>query len=172
VKPAALAIGIILACVAGLRATSMPTIEASSQSPSEAVAGEVWEGPALILAYEDTVTRDSLEISAVESVEVDPMVFCAAVKDRAPIGVADTFPSDIYAVYCFTRIMGAHETPTVVHSWLRKGRKISNVELSVGSPIWRTWSRKKMRPDLKGEWEVKVIAPDGKVIASKKFFLE
>jgi hypothetical protein len=172
-KPAALIFGISLLPMIGSSIVGASEIEGSAWSYLWTAAVEAVEGPALILAQGDTLVRNPYKgIVMAESVEVDRMVLCAAVKDRTPIGVADTFPADIYAVYCFTRILGARDTATVVHSWLRKGKKLSNVELSVRSPIWRTWSRKKMRPDLKGEWEVKVIGPDGKAIASKKFFLK
>jgi hypothetical protein len=100
------------------------------------------------------------------------MVFCAAIKDRTPVTVADTFPSDISAVYCFTRIVGAQDSTAVVHSWYRGDARVSDVTLAVKSPLWRTWSRKKINPSLRGEWKVEVIAPDESVIASKKFFIE
>lgn len=172
-RPAALIFGIILLSTIGFSTVAASEIDRSGWSSLWAAAGGDDEGPVFILAQGDTLVRRPYEdIVIVESVKVDQMVLCAAVKDRTPIGVADTFPADIYAVYCFTRILGAQDTATVMHSWLRKGKKLSNVELSVRSPVWRTWSRKKMRPDLKGEWEVKVIGPDGKAIASKKFFLK
>jgi hypothetical protein len=112
------------------------------------------------------------EIEIVEDAAVDRMAFCAAVRDRAPIGVADTFPSDIFSIYCFTRIVGVQDTTSVIHSWYYRDAKFSEVELAVRSSSWRTWSRKKMKPEWTGEWRVDIIAPDGGVIASKKFFLE
>ena len=103
---------------------------------------------------------------------VGEMYFCAAVKDRAPIGVADTFPADIFSICCYTRILGAKDTVAVVHSWHRGGRRENDVKLDVRSSQWRTWSRKKMAPQLRGDWRVDVVAPDSSIIASKKFFLE
>jgi hypothetical protein len=103
---------------------------------------------------------------------VSEMCFCAAIKDRVPVGVADTFPSDIFSIYCYTRIVGAEDTVAVVHSWYRGDTRFANVSLPVKSPWWRTWSHKKMAPQLHGDWRVDVIAPDSSVIASKQFFLE
>ena len=122
----------------------------------------------------DTVDYASApaDIEIVEACQVDEIVFCAAIKDRTPITVSDTFPSDIAAVYCYTRIVGAEDTTVVVHSWHHGQTKIVDVSLPVKSPLWRTWSRKTIAPGGRGEWKVDVIAPDGSVIASKKFFIE
>jgi hypothetical protein len=108
----------------------------------------------------------------VEDFAVDEMVFCAAIKDRTPVTVSDTFPSDITSVYCYTRIVGAEDTIAVVHSWFHGETRVSVVKLPVKSPLWRTWSRKSIAPGGRGEWKVDVIAPDESVVASKKFFLE
>ena len=103
----------------------------------------------------------------VEDVAVDEMVFSAAIKDRTPITVSDTFPSEIAAVCCYTRIKGAKDSTAIVNSWYHGEAKVVDVSLPVKSPLWRTWSRKTIAPGGRGEWKVDVIAPDGSVIASK-----
>jgi len=103
---------------------------------------------------------------------VGEMVFCAAIKDKAPEAVADTFPSDIYGVYCFTRIVGARDTTSIRHVWYRGAEKVGERRLAVRSSPWRTWSSKEMREEWRGEWTVEVVASDGRPLASKKFFLK
>jgi hypothetical protein len=122
----------------------------------------------------DTVvyTDPPPDVEIVESAAVDEMVFCAAIKDRTPVTVSDTFPSDISAVYCYTRIVGARDSTAVTHSWYHGDTKVVDVNLPVRSSLWRTWSRKTIAPGGRGEWKVDVIAPDESVIASKKFFIE
>ena len=105
-------------------------------------------------------------------INVDEMVFCAAVKDRNPVGVADTFPADIYSLYCFTTIAGAKDTTAVRHRWHWAGRTMADVELPVRSSHWRTWSRKRMLPAWRGEWKVDIITADSVVIESKTFVLK
>jgi hypothetical protein len=102
----------------------------------------------------------------------EQVVFCAGVKDRAPVGVSDSFPSDVFSVYCFTTIVGAQDTTTVMHVWYYQGTKKATVDFLVASPRWRTWSSKRMMPDWKGPWRVDVTTADGAVIASGKFTLE
>jgi hypothetical protein len=104
--------------------------------------------------------------------EVGEISLCAAIQDRMPVGVADTFPSDIFGVYCFTRIVGAEDTTAIVHRWYHGDTKVAEVELGVKSSNWRTWSRKRMIPEWRGEWKVEVVTGDGSVIASKEFTLE
>lgn len=103
---------------------------------------------------------------------VEQMEFCAAVRDRMPMGAAGSFPSDIARVYCFTRIAGAEDTVRVEHVWYFKDREMSRVGLAVKSASWRTWSTKKMAPDWKGTWRVDVVESDTTVVATKEFVLE
>ena len=110
--------------------------------------------------------------SVLAGLSIDEMVFCAGIKNRYPVGVADTFPSDVFSVFCFTRIVGAKDTTAVVHTWYYGDREMASVELPVKSPLWRTWSSKKMRSELGGQWRVVVRTPDGTMIDSREFRLE
>jgi hypothetical protein len=114
----------------------------------------------------------SMEGAGGQGLHCEQVVFCAGVKDRAPVGVAETFPSDIFSVFCFTTIVGAEDTTTVVHNWYHDDTKMATVEFSVGSAHWRTWSSKRMATDWKGPWRVDVATADGVVIGSGKFILE
>jgi hypothetical protein len=100
---------------------------------------------------------------------VDEIVFCAAIKDKQPTGVADTFPSDIYGVYCYTRLVGAAGPTSVKHVWYRGGARVTAKTLAVRASPWRTWSLREMPEEWKGEWRVDVVSPDGEVLASRKF---
>jgi hypothetical protein len=116
-------------------------------------------------------TSDAPELTEAD-INVDEMVFCAAVKDRNPVGVADTFPADIYSLCCFTTITGVKDTTVIRHRWHWGGKPLADVELPVRSAHWRTWSRKRMLPGWKGEWRVDIIAADSAVIESKRFVLK
>lgn len=107
-----------------------------------------------------------------QGIRCERMVFCEGIKDRAPVGVSDAFPSDIYKVYCFTTVAGAADTTTVVHNWYRGEKKMAAVELSIKAASWRTWSSKRMAPGWEGLWRVEVTTADGTVIESKEFSLE
>jgi len=103
---------------------------------------------------------------------VEEFSFCAGISELTPVSVADTFPSDIYSVYCFTRITGAADTTTIVHSWYHQDTRVARVELAVKSARWRTYSSKRMMPEWRGQWRVDVTTLDGSTVASKRFLLE
>jgi hypothetical protein len=119
---------------------------------------------ALILAGATAGSEDGLRVEQIE--------FCAAVRDRAPVGAAGSFPSDIARVYCFTKIVGATDTVAVEHIWYFKDREMSRVSLDVKSASWRTWSTKRMAHEWKGTWRVDVVESDTTVVATKEFVLE
>jgi hypothetical protein len=107
-----------------------------------------------------------------DGLRVEQMEFCAAVRDRGPVGAAESFPSDIARVYCFTKIVGAQDTVSVAHVWYFGDSEMARVNLSVKSSSWRTWSTKKMAPQWKGTWRVEVVESDTTVVASKEFVLK
>jgi hypothetical protein len=109
---------------------------------------------------------------ATANLAVQELVLCAAIKDRSPAGVADTFPADIYSVYCYTRLAGTGGTAAIKHVWYRGETKAGEVRLAIKSLPWRTWSTKEMRKEWKGGWRVDVVGPDDTVLASKKFYLK
>jgi hypothetical protein len=123
------------------------------------------------LAQAQIAAGDSAEAGE-PALSVTTMVFCAGVKSMTPVAVADTFPKDIYSVYCFTRIVGAREATSVIHRWQHGDSTFAGIELPVKSPLWRTWSSKRMHPGLRGEWKVDVTELDGTVIHSGTFVLE
>ena len=130
---------------------------AAQVTPAGPAAGA---GPACAI---QSAARDTLGLA------VEEIVFCAAIKDRRPAGVADTFPSDIYGVYCYTRLVGAVGPTSVTHVWYRGETRVAAKTLAVKASPWRTWSLKEMPEEWKGEWRVEVISPDGAVLASRKF---
>jgi len=139
--------------------------------------------PALVLGLVVLIATNPLDILAQEppdsaraerqrGIECEQMVFCAGVKDKAPVGVSDAFPSDIYRVYCYVTVVGGEDTTAIVHTWYHGETKMATVELSVKAARWRTWSSKRMAAGWQGRWRVEVTTADGAVIGSKEFSLE
>ena len=91
---------------------------------------------------------------------------------RRPVGEADSFPAGHAVVYCYSRITGAVAPLEITHVWYRGGRVMARVPLAVRSGNWRTWSSKTMLPGWTGDWQVKVLDPDGAVLASRDFRIE
>lgn len=107
--------------------------------------------------------------AAAGELDVEAVTFCASVEDRAPVGEASAFGSDVGRVCCFTKIIGAEEPATVFHVWFHGDEEMARVELAVNSASWRTWSTKKVLASWTGLWRVEVQTEDGTVLESAEF---
>jgi len=98
-------------------------------------------------------------------------VLCTGVVDREPVGEGTDFPADVDRVYLWTKVTGLPEgESSFIHDvWLKGGEEIADVELVVKGDPWRTYSYKTIPPEWAGDWEVKVVGPDGNVIKSIPF---
>ncbi len=88
---------------------------------------------------------------------------------RAPVSPGETFAAADSPLWCYTRITGAETPLEVTHVWYHEGETRARVILPVRSSDWRTWSAKELRPAWVGRWEVKVLDPDGLVLAARSF---
>jgi hypothetical protein len=71
-------------------------------------------------------------------------------------------------VACFlTRVLGGRPGESVRHVWLHEGRAVQTIELELGGPHWRTFSRKTLR-DI-GSWAVEARDAEGRVLARAGF---
>ena len=136
------------------------------------VLGLVLLGAVNPLAIYADEPPDSVEVKKQGGLRCEKLVFCAGVKDKAPVGVSDAFPSDIYRVYCYTTVVGAADTTAIIHNWYHGDARVVSVELSVKAARWRTWSSKRMAPGWHGRWKVEVTTADGVLIESREFSLE
>ena len=94
---------------------------------------------------------------------------CTAVQDRLPVGEATTFAANVGQVYLWTKITGAAGEITIKHVWVHNGKEVATVDLPVTPAAYRTWSAKKVDPSWTGQWEVRVIGPDGATLTTVPF---
>ncbi len=94
------------------------------------------------------------------------------IEDHEPVGVAGTFPPDVGKVYCYTKIAGGRPGDHITHVWYYGERKMAEVELAIGSPLFRTYSSKRILPSWTGGWRVEVLGPDGTVLQTLEFTIE
>ena len=93
-------------------------------------------------------------------------------ETRTLVGEAAVFGPDLERIFCLTRIVGMTPPANVTHAWYYEGKTMARVDLKVGSPDWRTWSSKRYLPAWTGHWEVKVLDPAGRVLASAGFEIQ
>ena len=100
------------------------------------------------------------------SLRVSELVIASDVdaESRSPLGIGSEFPSDLYRVFCYTRITGADVPTRISHVWYHRGETKARVDLPVDSADWRTWSSKRLLPGWRGDWQVRILDEDGLVL--------
>jgi hypothetical protein len=90
---------------------------------------------------------------------------------RQLVGRADSFASGSTVAF-WTLVLGGRPGEEVRHVWLRDGRTVSVVNLRVGGPQWRTYSRLRLEPDVEGNWVVEARDSHERVLARHRFLIE
>ena len=126
---------------------------------------------ALPLAAQDTTQTPPpaapAATPAAPTVAVEAVV-ARSVMDRAPVDSATAFPADVGQLVLWTRVSGAAGS-TIRHVWFHGETEVGNVELSVASSPYRTWSRKTVPADWTGAWHVEVRDASGNVVQRVDF---
>lgn len=89
-----------------------------------------------------------------------------AIIDRQLVGQSDRFAVGSRVVF-WTHVVGGRAGDTIDHVWLRDGSVVGAASLNVGSPDWRTQSRRVLDPA--GQWVVEARDADGRVLARHQF---
>jgi hypothetical protein len=128
--------------------------------------------PATGWSREALPSLDSGSVPPEGTIHIMDAVVCQDVVDRQPIGTGEVIPKDSAKIYCFTRVVGALKDTMVIHNWYYQGVLKSSVQLTVGSPNWRTWSTKALDPGMVGQWMVEVLSENGSPLGSLIFFVQ
>jgi DUF2914 family protein len=91
-----------------------------------------------------------------------------SVASSMPVDTASAFPADVGTLVCWTRVTGAAADSKITHVWIH-GADTVKVELKVGGSPWRTYSRKSIGADQKGDWSCVVTDEKGATLATKTF---
>ena len=95
--------------------------------------------------------------------EVARAIFTIGIDDREPTLEIVTIPDGMNEIYLFTDLRD-FEGQSVTHRWNFDGNVESEVSFDVGGPRWRTWSRKSIPDDQRGEWSVDILDGDGYIV--------
>lgn len=95
--------------------------------------------------------------------EVARAIFTIGIQDREPTLTIRTIPDGMDEIYLFTDLRD-FEGQTVRHRWNYQGNIEAEVSFDVGGPRWRTWSRKTIPSDQRGQWSVDIVDGDGYIV--------
>lgn len=101
---------------------------------------------------------------------VEVAVVGMGVENLIPIGVAESFPSSVDRIYCYSKIINGEAT-TITHRWYYGERVVSEVPLTIGSPNFRTYSYKTILPHYSGKWRVEIVSETGDLLKSLEFII-
>lgn len=99
------------------------------------------------------------------------LAVCTDVEDRAPIGEAKQFPSNVGELWCFTQVMNAEAPTQIFHRWYVGDRMVNEIPINVGSQAWRCWSTKTILPSWAGKCHVEVVTESGDILGTQEFTL-
>lgn len=71
-------------------------------------------------------------------------------------------------LYFFTQIANAKDQ-TIYHRWIYQSRIMATVPLQIKSPLYRTWSSKRLTSAWKGQWYIEVLDQHKNVIDRHSF---
>ncbi|MFZ2406861.1 MAG: DUF2914 domain-containing protein, partial [Methylobacter sp.] len=74
-------------------------------------------------------------------------------------------------VYYFTELKSMKGNK-VYHEWVRNGEVVSRQALVISGDIWRTSSRKLLSDSEKGNWTVRLVDKNGRLLNKKEFKVE
>ena len=118
-----------------------------------------------------TMLLASVLMSSAALADVAESVLTTGIVNRQPVDDLQAqyrVPAQgISKVYFFTRVTD-YAGKQVMHRWLYGDQVMAEVNLSVGSDNWRTYSSKRMVSAWNGDWQIDVLV-DGEVVHSFPF---
>jgi cytoskeletal protein RodZ len=90
------------------------------------------------------------------------------VVDQQLVGRSDTFAVGTRVAF-WTHVTGGRPGETIRHVWSHQGTTAGEVDLPVGSPSWRTQSRRTLVAGAEGDWVVEARDQKGRVLARHEF---
>jgi cytoskeleton protein RodZ len=105
---------------------------------------------------------------ATNELEVSRSGVGTGVENHELVGRGDRFPEGARVVF-WTHVLGGDPGDVVHHVWVHEGEVVTRADLVIGSPSFRTHSRRLLEPGLTGRWVVEARRPDGTVLARHEF---
>jgi hypothetical protein len=125
---------------------------------------------ALIVALAAPAAAQSAAAPA-EAASLARIAICTGVEDRAPVGEAESFPSSVGQLSCFTKVVNAAVPTKIFHRWYVGDRLVDEIPINVKGKSWRCWSHKTIYVTWSGPCHVEVVTESGDVLGTKAFTL-
>ena len=129
-------------------------------------------GSTLTFVYGEEGTQQKGMEPAAQKFSIVRMVVAAAVQDREPVEVSETFPASTESVYCFIEAKDIADDIQVSFVWYYEGKEVHRFILPLEKgPKWRTFASKNLFGQ-RGTWKVELQDPAGNTVKSVSFKVE
>jgi cytoskeletal protein RodZ len=124
-----------------------------------------------VAARSGETTRTPALVPSSQTLEVTDHGVGSGVVDRQLVGRSDQFPEGTTVTYS-TLVIGGGRDHVIRHVWFQDGRAVARVDLPIGGPHWRTFSRLLLPQGSAGPWTVEARTSDGRLLARDEFLCE
>ena len=121
------------------------------------------------------IPREEPDLVSPSGLTVIRAYICKGIEQSEPTEAGRSFLPEgdgVGRLCCFSEIGGAAEPDSVFHVWYWGDRNMGRVPLEVKSSRWRTWSKKKVLDEWRGEWHVDIVDRDGFLLDRLHFSIE
>jgi cytoskeletal protein RodZ len=115
-----------------------------------------------------TVVASETEPTGDTRIAVQRSAIALSVENREPKGVCERVSVREGRVYCWVHVINGAGRKIIVR-WIKKGKKLWETPLPVGSNSWRTWAYITLRPSMVGPARVEILNEDGEVLQAESF---
>ncbi len=157
-----------------------------TEAPEQTMAGATSDTDALTFAtplqqsaeasYEDpSLDETYLQRTSPAGLSVTRAYICRGIEESEPTDAGRSFlPKEdgLNRLCCFSEITGSASPDSIWHVWYWGDREMGRVGLEVKSARWRTWSRKQVLDEWKGEWHVDIVDASEFLLYRLEFSIE
>ena len=132
----------------------------------------LFAGGVSFIAYGENETKQAPAVKKTTGMSIVSLTVGTAVKNREPVGIAETFPSSTEKVICFLEAKDIAGDTEITFVWILNGKELlkTNMTLRAGSR-WRTRADKNLYSQ-KGDWKVEIRNAAGNVLKDVQFKVE
>ena len=138
------------------------------EEPEPALAQPAAEQPVAAPSDPPVETPDEDEGGELRVLEAG---FGKGVVSRELLGESEVF-GEGERVYFWMRVAGATPGQRLRHAWIYQGRVVQEIDLTMKSESWRSWSYKTLFPGMTGAWLLELRDEDGSLVGSWSFHCE
>jgi general secretion pathway protein A len=143
---------------------------AATERAGSAAAPRPQQAPEVTTAVVEARPPTSVRGPKPADIAVRDLVVARRVVDREPVGVATTFSPEDERAFAYARLVNPGAPTRIAFVWLYDDALYARVDMDIGTSVrWRTWSSALLSL---GRWRVRIVSPDGELLAETAFTVE